>query len=655
MPEAESISEEVRQQREKEEKIYEDNTTEEEREIWWKLLRIFEHFRDNIFPNQFEVIKMNLLYDEEYKRELERAGIKHKSAKIYPLIQTIQDVFISSFYDSDLHPKIFPIDRVDAEVIDNATKFFQWWVEASEADDACEEVRNEATLLGSSYAIPWFTTSDVELEDWTKTATFIPTLYPVSFFELFYTIWATDFYKAPEKFRRRFISFDKLSYAYQPIRWTQENGMGAKVEEKKDAILYHWHQLSKADFTKIYDIEAYSGSYLAKLWDWRPTGSTYDETFNVLDTSNYCEVVELYIQNKLMVFVNGYVVYDDVSPFYYWDDEIFGLDGPFIELTFEKKKGSLPRWIGHKVMWLQKQCNALYNSIGDAIYRHLNPMYATVKGSIEDPTAWWTPTTISYEEGKVYQVSQSYAQMNPLNTMDFTNYNFLSLAMNHLENLKADAYTICWINSYVLWWEGKIERSRYWAESRIAWSKARLAGITKSIGKFYAKLFYHWLGLAKTAGIDVAFISNDEEQLEINLNQFMHKFKIICSAENNVEETNAQKLQGQLTIMQNLSPFMTNAIDWLPDMDLDSFLDAVSKNAWLDWVKKYTEAEKKAFIDEEYRIKEYIQDKEIALQQKAQATQPQQPQQQWVPTQQGASMQQEAPVDESQLGFVMPQ
>jgi hypothetical protein len=105
---------------------------------------------------------------------------------------------------------------------------------------------------------------------------------------------------------------------------------------------------------------------------------------------------------------------------------------------------------------------------------------------------------------------------------------------------------------------------------------------------------------------------------------------------------------------------MTNAIDGLPDMDLDSFLDAISKNAWLDWVKKYSEAEKKAFIDEEYRIKEYIQDKEIALQQKAQASQPQQPQQQWMPMDQWMAMQQgmpmqEAPVDESQLNFVMPQ
>ena len=34
MAETESISEEVRQQREREAKVYEDNTTEEEREIW---------------------------------------------------------------------------------------------------------------------------------------------------------------------------------------------------------------------------------------------------------------------------------------------------------------------------------------------------------------------------------------------------------------------------------------------------------------------------------------------------------------------------------------------------------------------------------------------------------------------------------------------
>lgn len=649
---AESISEEVKKQRETEQQFYEDNSTPEEREIYWKLLRIFEHFRDNIFPQKFDEIKMDLLYSKEYERELKRAWVEHKSAKIYPLIQMVQDTFISSFYDMELHPKVFPIDQVDSNVIDNATRFFQWWVQASETDENIEEVRNETTLIWASYWIPWFSTSSIVDMEWNTKTVFVPAMYPVSFFETFYTIWATDFYKAPEKFRRRFISFSNLQNVYQPIWWSKRNGMGAELEKKKDAILKHWRPLSKADFTKIYDIEAYSKKYLWELWDGIATGETYDHTFNVLDTSNYCEVIELYIQNKLMVFVNGYVVYDWQSPYFYWDDWLTWQDWPFIELTFEKKKGSQPNGIAHKIMGIQKQCNALYNSIWDAVYRHLSPMYATVKWAIEDPTTWWTPSTITYQEGKVYQVSQSFAQMNPLNTMDFTNYNVLSLAMNHLENLKADAFNIVGINSYTLWWDGRVERSRYWAEQRVNSSKARLAWLTKSIGRFYSKLFYHWLWLAKTAGVDVAYIQDEEWEFLIDLTQFDKKMKVVCSAENNVEETNAAKLQGQLTIMQNLAPFMTNAIDGLPDMDLSSFLDTVSRNAWLEWVHKYTEEEKKAFIDEEYRIKNYIQDKELELQQKAQASQPQQPMQEWQ-----APMQQQPQeiVDESQLDFIMPQ
>jgi len=650
----ESISEEVKKQNEQKQKIYEDNSTLEQREIYWKLLRIFEHFRDNIFPQKFDEIKMDLLYSKEYERELKRAWIEHKSAKIYPLIQMVQDTFISSFYDTDLQPKVFPIDQVDPEILDDATRFFQWWIESSEADDTMEEVRNEGTLIWASYWIPWYQTSTITDKDWETKTVFVPMVYPVSFFEIFYTIGATDFYKAPEKFRRRFIPFNKLQYVYQPMWWTSKKWMGVELEKKKDAILNYWKPLSKADFTKIYDIEAYSAKYLAELWDWIATWETYNNTFNVLDTSNYCEVIELYISNKLMIFVNGYVVYDDISPFYYWEEWFTWQDWPFLELTFEKKKGSQPNGIAHKIMGIQKQCNALYNSIWDAIYRELNPMYASVKWSIEDPSTWWTPTNISYQEWKVFQVSQSFAQMNPLNTMNFLNYNFLSLAMNHLESLKQDAFNIVGLNSYVLWGEWKVERSRYGAEQKVNSSKARLAGITKSIGRFYSKLFYHWLWLAKTAWVDVAYIQNEDWEFLIDLNKFDKKMWIICSAENNIEEANASKLQWQLTIMQNLTPFMTSAIDWLPDMDLQSFLDSVSKNAWLDWVHKYTEEEKKRWIDEEYRIKEYIQDKELELQQKAQASQPQQQ----IPMEWQAEQQMPMewqPIPEEQLDFVMPQ
>ena len=485
--------------------------------------------------------------------------------------------------------------------------------------------------------------------------------------------------KAPEKFRRRFIPFDWLKDAFYPI-WEWKNGMQKQLEKKKSAILEAPMPLSKADFTKIYDIDAYSQTYLGYLGDWTPTGTIYDSTFNILDSSSYCEVIDLYIGDKLMVLVNGYFVYSGDSPFKYWEDySVSTKDGPFIELTFEKWVGCIPSWIGKKIMWHQKQCNALYNSLADAMYRHLNPVLAAVQGAITDPTTGNAPTTIGYDEWKVYSINPSYAGMNnAITKIDFTDYNILQLAMTHFENIKADAYTICWVNSYVLGWEWKIERSRYWAEQRVNASKARLSPMIKSIGRFYAKLFYHWLWLAKESWASVAYVQNEDEEYVINLSELDKKFKIVCSADIGVEETKASKVQWLLTMMQNTAAFATNPITQLPDIDNKAFLESVADYAGLKWFKAMTTEEQKEYIDQSYEIKDYIQQKELEAQQQAQQAQPQQVAQptNWQPSEeeinmllQQAQQPQASPeqlpynnwyypteqVDDSQLDIVLPQ
>ena len=667
-----------KQEEEKRNKIYQENSSEAERTIYDKLKRILVHFRDNIFPEWFEEIKMDKLYSKEYEAWLKKHNMKYKSAKIYPLITSIHDTFMASLYDNDLRPKVFPMEEVDPQIIDDAQLFFQWGVEISETEQTNEIIRNEASLIWVSYWMPGYTTSTMKNEDGDSVWIFIPALYPISAFEMFYSVWATNFYKAPEKFRRRFISFDGLKDAFYPI-WDE---MEKQVEKKKTAILEAPMPLSKADFTKIYDIDAYSLTYLTYLWDWAPTGAIYDDTFNILDSSSYCEVVDLYIGDQLMVMVNGYFVYSWDSPFKYWNDfEISGRDGPFIELTYEKWVWCIPSGIGKKIMWHQKQCNALYNSLSDAMYRHLNPVLAAVQWAITDPTTGNAPTTIGYDEGKVYSINPSYAGMNnAITKVDFTDYNILSLAMNHFENIKADAYTICWVNSYVLGWEWKVERSRYWAEQRVAASKARLSPMIKSIGRFYAKLFYHWLWLAKQSGASIAYVQNDEWEYVINLSELDKKFKIVCSADIWVEETKASKVQWLLTMMQNTAAFATNPITQLPDIDNQAFLESVADYAWLKWFKAMSLDEQKQYIDDAYEIKDYIQQKELESQQQLQAQMPQQPQQaqptNWELTddqvmamaqQQLANPEQQPPVnsmdsyypteqiDESQLDFTLPQ
>ena len=622
----ENIDTEVKkQEQEKKQKIYQDNSTDSERIIYDKLKRILYHFRDNIFPEWFEEIKMEKLYSKEYEAGLKRHNMKYKSAKIYPLITSIHDTFMASLYDNDLRPKVFPMEEVDPQIVDDAELFFQWWVEVSETEQTNEIIRNEASLIWVSYWMPGYTTSTMENEDGDTVWIFIPCLYPISAFEMFYSVWASDFYKAPEKFRRRFIPFDWLKDAFYPI-WEWKDWMQKQLEKKKTAILEAPMPLSKADFTKIYDIDVYSQTYLANLWDWTPTWIVYDDTFNILDSSSYCEVVDLYIGDKLMVMVNGYFVYSGDSPFKYWEDfTISAKDWPFIELTYEKWVWCLPSWIGKKIMWHQKQCNALYNSLADAIYRHLNPVLAAVQWAITDPTTGNAPTTIGYDEGKVYSINPSYAGMNnAITKVDFTDYNILSLAMNHFENIKADAYTICWVNSYVLGWEWKVERSRYWAEQRVAASKARLSPMIKSIWRFYSKLFYHWLWLSKQSWASVAYVQNDDWEYVINLSELDKKFKIVCSADIGVEETKASKVQWLLTMMQNTAAFATNPITQLPDIDNQAFLESVADYAGLKWFKAMTTEEQKEYIDKSYEIKDYIQKKEVEAQQQLQSQMPQQ-------------------------------
>lgn len=597
-------------------------TTEEERDIYAKLKRILEHFRDNIFPDQFEIIKAKKLFSKEYEADIKRLWLEHKSAKIYPLIQTIHDTFMASLYDNDLKPEILPLEDTDPALADKAEQFFLWWVEMADAEQTQEIIRNEATLIWASYWIPWFSTITTEINGESQKV-FIPAVYPVSFFEMFYSIWARDFYKAPEKFRRRFLAFQDLEYAYAPL-W---DDMKDEVEKKKWAILNYGNPLSQSDFTKIYDIDAYSKTYIENYVrnGYSTDGIIYDNTFNVLNTSNYVEVVELYIQDKLMLMINGYFVYSGKSPFYYWDDEQLSHEWPFIEMTYEKGIGSLPRGIGHKIMPHQKQCNSLFNSLWDAIYKHLNPMYAVMQWALYDPLTWASPTSIKYQEGATVTVNAWYTGNAPIGKLDFTDYNIVSIALEMLNNLKEDAYTVCWVNSYTMWWEGKVERSRSWVEQRVATAKARLAPVIASVGRFYSRLFYHWVNLANLSDAKMAFIEAADwrGQEAISIDDINKKFKIICTADTAIEEQRGKKLNSLITVMQQAAPLVTNEITGTGEIDKRALLDSIVSTVWLDWFKAFDVESYKKYIDDSYELKEYMAEKEIELQQKTQWAMPQ--------------------------------
>ena len=73
--------------------------------------------------------------------------MQYKSAKIYPLITSIHDTFMASLYDNDLRPKVYPMEEVEPQIVDDAQLFFQWGTEISETEQTNEVIRNEASLI----------------------------------------------------------------------------------------------------------------------------------------------------------------------------------------------------------------------------------------------------------------------------------------------------------------------------------------------------------------------------------------------------------------------------------------------------------------------------------------------------------------------------
>ena len=189
-----------------------------------------------------------------------------------------------------------------------------------------------------------------------------------------------------------------------------------------------------------------------------------------------------------------------------------------------------------------------------------------------------------------------------------------------------------------MWWDWKIERTRSWVESRVGTAKARLAPITASIGRFYSKLFYHWINLAENSWATVAYIEDENGNYTIPLSDINKKFKIICTADAAVEQQRATKLEWLMTNIQNLTPFVQNEITQLWEIDKRAFLDSVLKTVGLPWFKAYDKESYQSYINDSYDIKELMLKREMELQQM---------QQQWAQPQQEQAPTQETPIEEA--------
>lgn len=603
----------------------------EDYDIFERCREIVKYFRDNVFPIAFDIVKQKKLYNADIRMALDRAWLRYKSAEIYPLILPIHDTYCSNLHDSNLVPRVIPVTNDDIEMADIGEKYLNRALDVSDKGNL-EKVWNEAALLWDSYCTPWYDIKEQTVVDENgnreKYNILIPKLYPVSRFELFYTIGARTFESAPEKIRRRFVSYSSLPDVYWPI-WDEIEDKINNTPWLEQAILFSPTYISKADFTKIYDIDRLSYDLIQGIVSEKgeQVWVAYENAFNVLLSNGFGEVIELYTQGKMILFFNGYKLYDWVSPFYYEYNQELSQEWPFIGIYYEDTIGTRPMGIGQKLMPHQRKCNQLWNTISDGMYQNLNPMYWIVRGAMvgQDGNA---PSMITYEEGKCFNVEPWYAN-GWVSALNFIDPNVLSLSMSYLNSIKDDAYTIIGVNSYTVGWQGKIERTWVAVNQRVEATRSRLAPIIKSIGRAYSKLFYHWINLGIKNGIENTLIrlgDNDDKDFsftKIDLVKLNKDFNIVCSAESQEEALRASKSEGIIRVLNSLTPFVTSPYTGMPIYNTDEAVAEAVRQVGIKWLRPMSVDETKKMIDEGVEIQMYQQQKAQEAQQEVQqAAQP---------------------------------
>lgn len=565
-----------------------------------------ENFRKYVFPEAYEIIKAKSLFAGDIRAAHNALWHTHKTAAVYPLISSIFDNFASNLYDSATLPRVSARDKEDIGKSQMAQDFCDWAYDVSEAEHVVKLARNEGALIGTSYGIAGWdkrthkTKYNVDGEIKTKERPISqPLIEHVSFFEMFYDISTTNFEKARRKVRRKILSLSEIEKRY--------SSLGIEfTEQKKDEIIENKNDvISTLDFTKIYEIKNYEHLYDDASFDNGVSFLEENVLTSITDSNPFCEVIEYWEADNLVIMINGREYYDDASPYPNGD--------PFAIIVYEEIPGTCRGvGIGQKLMPHQKQASFYFSKIKDAIGQHIDPMYYVYKGSIVAANGR-TPQTISWIPGKVFELADPTIPNGGIKPIEFIDFNIVNIAVWQLADAISRAQETIGTNSYVQWGQGKVERSFGAVNMKVAVTATRLKPLNNSIGKFNEKMFTVWLSLA-TEFLDDEFSvkvlwDNWFEYRDITPTELIDKFDITVDIEAIRDLTKAERSQTLMNMLNTIAPFNMNPISQTPTIAPESIIKFIAGQLDYEWFNPMTMEERTAYVEEHMKIAQEIQQK----------------------------------------------
>ena len=431
--------------------------------------KIASFYENNIFKKWIEAEKM--YYGDVSERE---QHIESWQSNISSnILQRIVKTFNSHLYDNTVNFNVVwntEEDNKKAEAVQFVlTRAFQ----VSNTKPVMYEILNDALLLWEWYWRIEYEYSEDKVEFITPTGKrkFTmrkrnnPTLRYVSPFDILVDPWATSWRDARYIIERNIVSVNNINTKYKAFFQLTKK----QIEDFKDNATYLFIQ----DYNFVKNEIIFKSNTINNI---NNVNTQY--TFN---KDYYLEVIEVWTDDTLTIYVNWNKVYEDINPYPLKRK-------PYIQIMYSKENGIARwTWLYNSLKDIEKTGNAIVNNYLDNLKLKTLPAFVRVAW----PNAWdsvnnvldlkpWGITDVE-DPNSIQPLQLGNASPDLLSTFQF---------------LLNEAFMLAGVNEIVMGATlQKVDRSAASTMSRVQWFKTRMLPLFDSINDAMWDIAEMWLAM----------------------------------------------------------------------------------------------------------------------------------------------------------------
>jgi len=537
---------------------------------------------DNVIP-YFEQTFFNR-YIEDYKNYLWYTWDRQEVIEdwqtnvFFPMIPAIVDTMFASMYDSKIKFRVEweGIEGTD-ELLNNAFDY------EHTGKDALMETIKECLITGKWFMKPVFQKyKDPKIVNWIDYWTTVkrPTLNYVSIFNVFYD-YNTTLQNSTFTIERYIMSKKQILKNYaSKLNNENANQYITSICNQKDKKRYSEYDVNRIKHIIAYEDMIGSSNLSTVIPTTEMRSANNLNTPNSIegrntvyaidfDKNNVYEVIEYNDEEGTVVLIDWIMLFKKAA-------EIKSNSTLVTDISFNKIPWtSDSTGVSTNLNELQQITNTLYNIYLDNLKIQISPMFEQVWG-------------LNQMLGKKNKITYSPYRVIPTNTPWSLRKIELGVAwfepINTIQFIEAFAEKRSWVNEYIMWGQGKVERIAGWVDLIFNQYKSKLMPLTNSINNamgFIAKNFLLMYAINYEEKELTELWLKDKLNLRVFLNEKNISFHLSSLALLSEEEG----IKTLTESLQNLGPYLQwpngmniNAkelVKWIlkRDIDVDEILE----------------------------------------------------------------------------------